>query len=104
MKKQIIREYFDQDISIIYGKVEKVIERFQEMLDKGWTEIEIDTSEYCGGSCLIFSRDREETDKEYVKRLKVAAERRKKNREFKAQQLDEDRAPYKELKKRFENG
>jgi hypothetical protein len=53
-----------------YGTIESIIASLQSELDKGWEGICCESYEYDGGVQYYLYKHREETDKEYEKRMK----------------------------------
>lgn len=99
------REYVDFDE--IDGKTpEEVIERMKALrADVGDRDVYFYISRYGydGGKELTLRERREETDKEYNKRLAEEKKDRLKAKETKALKEAKERAEYERLRKKFEN-
>jgi predicted nuclease with TOPRIM domain len=75
------------------GAIEYIISELQSHLDDGWQRIELNYSDYSDYPTYYLYREREETDKEYEKRMKqleVRKERRKKEKEKRLKQLQKE--------------
>lgn len=81
------------------GELENIITSLQCLLDEGWVGIETDFVPYEDYDGFYLYKYREETDKEYEKRMKLI----EKEKEKKLAQKEKRRQEYLRLKREFEN-
>jgi len=79
------------------GSLESIIASLQKDLDDGWEGIEEYLEQYSDRSVPYLCKHREETDKEYEKRMKQL----EKEKEQKLKEKERRRKEYEKLKKEF---
>ena len=85
------------------GTLESIIASLQEKLDAGWVGLEYDYEPYEDGAYYLY-KFREETDKEYEKRMKLLEKEKAdkaKAKEQKLQQLKKDLASLSDADKKL---
>ena len=87
-----------------YGTIESIISRLQSKLDEGWEGISCESYGYDGAVDYYLYKYREETDKEYNKRMKQLEkekEEKEKAKKRKLQQLKKDLASLSDADKKL---
>ena len=97
MTKKLIKETTSVECYSFEGKLEEIIEMLQDWKEAGWAGIEIDY--YEDGNHYQLYKHREETDKEYDKRMRVI----EKQKAEKLKDKERRRKEYEKLKKEFED-
>jgi len=94
-----VRETTSVDSYIFEGKLEEIIEMLQDWKEEGkWEGIEVDYG-YEDGNDYQLYKHREETDKEYDKRMRLLE--KEKSEKLKAK--ERRRKEYEKLRKEFED-
>ena len=94
-----VKETTSVDSYIFEGKLEEIIEMLQDWKEEGkWEGIEVDYG-YEDGNDYQLYKHREETDKEYDKRMKLLE--KEKSEKLKAK--ERRRKEYEKLRKEFED-
>ena len=97
MTKKLIKETTSVECYSFEGKLEEIIEMLQDWKEAGWEGI--DFYGYVDGNDYQLYKHREETDKEYDKRMKLLE--KEKSEKLKAK--ERRRKEYEKLKKEFED-
>ena len=100
IKVKVTQEYYED----FTGPLESIISSLQNKLDNGWEGIEKEWEPYCDYPTVYLYKHREETDKEYEKRMrqleKEKAEKAK-AKERKLAQLKKDLASLSDADKKL---
>jgi len=101
MKKIEITEEQHCSISELAGNLPEIINWLEELAIQGWEFMDIEYD--CDDSPeIVFSRFREETDKEFQKRKKQLQKNKQIKKDVKAEQAKKELALYQKLKQKYE--